>query len=153
VLPQDVRARVVGTRGADLHAGDDALLDLALEEYFNEERAAEQKLWDRVRDEYMRGGLAVVGAEDVLAAVRAGRVEALLVTRDAKIAGARCRACDLVHVGQVDQCAGCGAKDTFAVDLVEELVEHAQRTSATVEFADPIDGLREIGDVAATLRY
>lgn len=41
----------------------------------------------------------------------------------------------------------------FGVDLVEELVHQLEKTSADVEFVDPIEGLGELGDVAALLRW
>jgi hypothetical protein len=75
------------------------------------------------------------------------------VTRDAKIAGARCRDCENLQTGTPDKCKICGSESVFKVDLVNELVELLALTSAEADFVDPIEGLINAGDVAALLRY
>jgi hypothetical protein len=75
------------------------------------------------------------------------------VTRDAKLVGTRCRACENVAAGEPDACPVCGSASVFPVDLIDELTRAAELTSARVEFADPIEGLSKLGDVAALLRY
>jgi peptide chain release factor subunit 1 len=80
-------------------------------------------------------------------------VETLLVDREAEAAGMRCRDCELLAAAKPQQCPGCGSTSVFHVDLVNELVELAERTSAETEFTDPIPALAELGGVAALLRY
>lgn len=152
-LPQPLREKLVGKRSVDVNGDEDAMLEEAFELFFEEERRSEQRLWDRIKNEYMKDGLAVAGATKVLDAVKVGRVDALVVTRDAEIQGTRCRDCENVVHGTPKTCQICGSKSVFPVDLVEELVDHAARTDARVDFADPISGLTEVGDVAALLRY
>lgn len=97
----------------------------------------------------------------MLDALKLGRVEEVLVTRDADIAGTQCQACENVTVpeaqfGDADQparCPICDANEIVPIDLVNELVRRAELTSATVEFSDEIGGLSRVGGVAATLRY
>src|SRR4051812_11914199 len=153
VLTAPVAAKVVGTKAVDLRAGDQALLDEAYGLYFGEERQSEARLWDRIKGEYLGGSLAAVGPEDVLRTALVGRVEAMIVTRDAKIAGVRCRDCQNVAAGRPDTCPVGGSASVFGMDLVDELVRQLELTSAQVEFTDPIPGLSELGDVAALLRY
>ena len=140
-------------RNVDLSAGDAQLFDRAFDLFFAEERASEERLWDRIQGEYLRGGLAVAGAEDVLDAAQQGRVESMIVTRDAKIAGSRCRDCEALIAGAPERCPQCGGESVYKVDLVNELVELLALTSAEAEFADPMPGLDEVGHVAALLRY
>lgn len=96
--------------------------------------------------------MAAVRPGNVLKVAREGRVEKLLVTRDAKIAGTRGRSCETLSAGTSDTGPACGAKDLFKVDLINELVELMAQASAETAFADPIDGLTELGGVAALLR-
>ena len=77
----------------------------------------------------------------------------MIVTRDAKIGGIRCRDCENLSAGMPEACPVCGSASIFKEDLVNELVELLARTSADVEFTDPIPGLTDVGDVAALLRY
>jgi len=89
----------------------------------------------------------------VLKAALNGRVESMIVTRDAKIKGTQCRDCEnLVH-GTPQTCQICGSKSVFEVDLVNEIVRHLHLTSAITDFVDPIPGLSKAGDIAAVVRY
>lgn len=153
VLSTEVAERVVGQAAADLRAEEDALVAAAYELFFQEERAEEMRLWERIQTEYLRDGLAVVGPAAVLDALHQGRVAELLVTRDADLQGTRCAACERVVAVTVNACPVCGENQVFPVDLINELVHQAELTSTTVEFSDPMGGLTSVGDVAAMLRY
>jgi peptide subunit release factor 1 (eRF1) len=153
VLSPVVAEKVAAAAPADLKADDRTLVERAYALYFEEERESEARLWDRVRSELLGGGLAASGAADVLAATLVGRADALLIARDAKLPGTRCRACENVAAGESGACEVCGSASVFPVDLVDELARAAELTSARVEFADPIEGLSELGGVAALLRY
>ena len=128
-------------------------MDEAYALYFEAERDSERRLWERIRDEYFRGGLAVAGPDDVLRAALVGRVEAMIVTRDARFEGVRCRSCENLSSGRPERCPVCGSEGVFEVELVDALVRQLELTSAEAEFCDPIPGLSKLGDVAALLRY
>lgn len=152
-LTAPLTAKLAGKQNVDFSAGDEQIFDAAFNMFFTAEREAESRLWDRIKDEYCRGGLAVTGAEDVLKAAAVGRVEKLAVTRDAKLPGTRCRACENLLSGELAKCKVCGSEDVFPVDLVNELVELLALSSAEADFVDPIEGLSQAGEVAALLRY
>jgi peptide subunit release factor 1 (eRF1) len=152
-LSTEVAEKVAGEKAIDLYSGEEILLDQAYGLYFAEERNSEAQMWDRIKGEVFTGGLAVTGATDVLKAALTGRVDSMVVTRDAKIKGTQCRDCEnLVH-GTPETCQVCGSKSVFEIDLVNEIVRHLQLTSATTDFVDPIPGLSKAGDIAALLRY
>jgi peptide chain release factor subunit 1 len=153
VLSQTAAEKVVGRKGVDVQEGDDLLIDAAFELFFEEEREAEERHWQRIKSEFMSHGLAVVGADEVLRAVLAGRVDKAIVTRDAKLAATHCRDCDNVFSGENQRCKACGSASVFGVDYVDSLARHVELTSAELDFVDPIPGLSEVGDVAALLRY
>ena len=50
-------------------------------------------------------------------------------------------------------CAACGSASLFEVDVVNEIVEMAEKTGAEVDFTDPMPTLDEAGHVAALLRW
>jgi peptide subunit release factor 1 (eRF1) len=153
-LPAALAEKVVGRDTAVQVGGDlEDLLEAARALAEEQERAEEARLAERIRDEYLKGGLAAFGERDVLAALREGRVEALLVTRDARLRGMRCRDCELLAAAKPQQCPGCRSTSVFEVDLVNEMVALAAQTSAESEFADPTPVLEEAGGVAALLRY
>jgi len=152
VLPDSLLERVVGEKNVDLHR-EEAVWQEAFGMYFEEERASEQALWEQIKGEYLRGGRAVAGPDDVLKAAAVGRVDRMIVTRDAKIPGLRCRTCENLTAGAPETCSVCGSGDVFKEDLINELVELLALSSAETEFVDPIPGLSEIGHIAALLRY
>lgn len=152
-LPAEVAGKQIRKKGIDLHEGDDHTLAEAFELFIEEERAAERRLWDRIREEYLTGGLAAVGATDVLKAAQVGRVDSIAITRDTRIRGTKCRECENVVHGTPNRCQICGSGSVFTVELVDELTRLAEKTSAEVDFVDPIEELSELGEVAALLRY
>lgn len=152
VLPAPIAEKVVGRESVDVHQ-EEALWREAFALFFEDERADEVALWERIRSEALGKGRAALGPEEVLRAAAVGRVNRILVTRDAQIDGVRCRSCENLSAGDRTTCPVCAAEDTFHVDLVNELVELAASTGATVEFSDPLDELKAHGDVAALLRY
>jgi peptide chain release factor subunit 1 len=152
-LTAPLTAKLAGKQNVDFSGGDDPIFETAFTLASEAERAAEQKLWERIKDEYMRGGLAVTGIDDVLKAAAVGRVEKMAVTRDARLAGVRCRDCENLLPGTPTKCTICGSESVFKVDLVNELVELLALSSAEADFMDSIPGLSEAGEVAALLRY
>jgi peptide subunit release factor 1 (eRF1) len=152
-LPKDLVDKVISREAFDLNRGEHDLLDEAYAMYFEEEIECEQRLWEQIKNEYRRHGLAVAGPTDVLAAFQTGRVDTAIVTIDAKLAGTQCRDCEHVVHGTPQNCQQCGTQSLFEIDLVDAFARQAELTSARLEFSDPIAGLTKAGDVAALLRY
>jgi peptide subunit release factor 1 (eRF1) len=151
-LPPHLQEKLVDSKPLGLH-DEKGMWDQVFEIFETEERASETALWERIRSEFMRGGRAVMGFDDVLNAATMGRVEKMIVTRDVRKAGTRCRECENVAAGEITLCPFCKSRDVFKVDLVDDLVRLLATTSADTEFSDPIDELTSVGDVAALLRY
>jgi len=152
-LPEQIAEKIVAREPFDLDRSKDEMLEAAYESYFEDERESEIDLWERIKNYSMSDGRAVTGAEPTLQAAKIGRVEAAIVTRDAKQKGTRCPACDDVFATQVDQCPECQSTDVFPVDLIDAIARYLELTSARIDFSDPIKGLTKCGDVAALLRY
>lgn len=152
-MDEPLRDRLVGTERFDLDRPQQEMVERAYESYFDDERHDEQDLWQRIKSEMMRGGRAATGSEEVLQHAQTGRVEAAIVTRDAKLPAAMCRDCEAIHAGEPDSCHSCGSSNTFPIDLIDALARQLELTSARLDFADPVPGLTKAGDVAALLRY
>ena len=152
-LPANIASKVVGTKALNI-GGDENILEKEILDLYEEaERQSEQSLWRRIQNEYLRHGLAVVGAEKVAKAAKQGRVEVAVVNRNAKLAGRRCRRCENLFAGLSQSCPNCSSTSVFEVDLVNEISELLVLSGATIEFVDPIPELKEVGEVAALLRY
>lgn len=152
-LPPHIAKLIIDKRRFDLHRSEDELIDDVYHAYFEQEREEEQQLWDRIKGEYKRHGLAAVGPGEVLEAFQQGRVEELLVTRNAQVKGTQCRDCEEVVHGTPDTCQNCGSKSVFELDLIDELTKRAELTGAHTEYSDEISGLTSAGHIAAFLRW
>lgn len=152
-LPKPTAEMLIGKEAFDLHRSEEEMIDEAYKAYFAEEQGAEGRLWERIKNQYKRHGLAAVGATAVLEALQQGRVETAIVTRDADLSATQCRDCGTLVHGAPATCQKCGSTSVFPLDLVDEIAKQAKRTSAHVEFSDAIPGLTKVGHIAALLRY
>lgn len=151
-LPQALKNKVA-EKALDLGKGEGAVNKDIMDLFFEQERQSEQDLWEKIRSEYLRGGLGVVGLEEVLLAAKAGRVEKMIVNRTFKPKGRRCRKCENLDLAAVETCSTCGSKSLFEVDVVNEIVELLKLSGAETDFADPIQTLVDAGEIATLLRY
>ena len=151
-IPKELQKKVA-QKITDLGKGEKAVSDDMFELFFEGERQSEQQLWDKIRAEYLRGGLGTAGIEEVFSKVKEGRIEKMIVNRDYKPMGVRCRDCETLSVTPQDSCAECGSQSVFQVDAVNEIVELVEQQGGETDFVDPIPALTECGSIAALLRY
>jgi peptide chain release factor subunit 1 len=150
-LPQELQNKVVekalylGKKEGEIHKD---IMDL----FFEEERRSEKELWERIRAEYLKGGLAAVGLEEVLEAAKQGRVEKMIVDRTFRPEGMRCHECNNLYGGIAELCPVC-SMSLYKVGIVNEIIEMLELTGAEVNFCDPIQSLTDAGQIAALLRY
>ena len=114
----------------------------------------EQKSIEAVRqlkEEILKDGLAAYGVNDTLKAVKNGQVELLIIQKDYKIKGWVCEHCQVVKKGKVKKCPSC-ENIVSEVDVIEEILEFAQRTDAEIEFTND-EEIEDLGHIGAILRY
>lgn len=151
-LPPYLQERVA-QKAVDLRKGEDSVNKEIMELLVKQEHQSEHDLWEKIRSEYLRNGLGVIGVDNVLQAVSFGQVEEIIVNREYAATGTRCRVCDNLHPAIVEICSKCGSNSLFSVDLINEIVELANLTGASVDFCDHIESLGKAGNIAASLRY
>jgi len=152
-LPDDLKKKVAGEKAMDLKKGEQAVNEEIFEFLWKEERRTEQALWESTKARFLRGELGVTGAWDVLYFAKRGRVESVIVNKNADLKGIRCRDCEELSGKATDTCPACKSKSVFEVDLVNEITELLQLTSGEIEYAEEIGELKEAGGIAAILRY
>lgn len=116
-----------------------------------EEHGTEQDYWARIRTEYLLGGLAVVGLDDVLHAAKDGRVAKVIIDRALYPLVERCQNGDSPGADETETCTICGS--TLQVSVFNDLLRVLIQTGAEYHFADSIPELGEVGGIAALLRY
>ena len=150
LLPFDLKKRVVDI--LDMSVDDENKL---MKESINliseiEQRESHEAV-QHLKEEILKDGLAVYGFEDTLKAVKNGQVELLIIEKDYKQRGWICENCQVVGEGIKTSCPYCG-KNTSEVDVLEEILEFAQRTDANIEFTDD-EEISNLGHIGAILRY
>lgn len=151
-IPKDFQDRLI-EKNLDLSRGDDHVNRDIMALLAEEEHHSQEDCWEKIRTEYLRGGLAVVGLDSVLWAAGEGRVEKMIVNRGFHPAGRRCRNCHTLQAGSVETCRVCGSSSLFIVSMINELLEMLLQTGAESRFTEDISSLAEAGEIAALLRY
>lgn len=150
MLSKNLKDRIVET--IDVGIDDEKeLMKESLQLILDREQRESREAVKYLKDEILKDGLAVYGLKDTLDAVKNGQVELLLLEKDYKLRGWICENCQIVDKGLKKTCPYCGKK-TSDVDVLEEILEFAERTDAEIEFTDDKE-LAELGHVGAILRF
>jgi hypothetical protein len=102
--------------------------------------------------EALRGGVAVVGPEDVVAALNQGRVHRLVVEADLERTGWRCERCGALGISDDETCPYCGEPLLSVRDLREALVARTIAGDGEVEVVPRGRRLHAYRGVGAFLR-
>ncbi len=152
-FPNDIKEKVVGEKNLDLNKSDDFINKEIFDILWREERKTEKGLWDKIKSYYLKGNLGVTGIHDVLNFAKLGRVDSVIVNKSANIKGIRCRDCGELSELDTDKCLKCKSSSIFQVDIVNEIIELLKLSGGEIEFAEDIDELKKLGDIASILRY
>jgi peptide chain release factor subunit 1 len=156
MLPEPLSRRVIGTFSVDFkHQNEDEILEQARELLREDERRSERRLVEQLVSAAESGGRAVVGIDETVRAVLAGRVHVLVVAEGVAKEGAACQSCDYFAAGHFKRCPACGEEAEAIPDIVERVVEGAYLTGARVEtvFGEAREWLLARGGMGALLRY
>jgi len=150
ILPKNLSDKVVDMIDIDIDDENQLIkesLNLISEKEKNKSRQAIQQL----KQEILKDGLAVYGIQETLKAVKNGQVELLIIEKDTKLKGWICENCQVVRLGFKKICPYCGKK-TSKVDVLEEILEFAERTDAEIEFTDD-EEIKDLGHIGGILRF
>ena len=147
-----LRERIAGRIHLDVHAGDDEIRQAVEQVDAAVERAREAALVDRLRQAVHSGSGGAAGADAVLAALVARRVDTLLVSEGFEVPGWRCQSCAWVGT-RGRQCPLCGTAMDHVGDVVEDAVEEALAQACRVAICRENADLDVMGRIGALLRY
>ena len=150
MLPKNLQERLVQLIDIDIN-DERELLKESISLISDDEKQRSREAVQRLKEEILKDGLAVYGVEETLEAVKNGQVELLIIQKDFKIRGRICENCQVVNTGNKKTCPYCGKK-TSGVDVLEEILEFAERTDAKIEFTDD-EEISNLGHVGAILRF
>ena len=151
-MPPELRNKVV-EKAIDLSKGDSSVNNDILELFREEEVTTGLEHWEKIRVEYLRGGLAAIGPEGVLYMAKAQRIEHIIVDRTLHTLGMRCRDCHNLNIGLLESCPACGSLSFYNIEVFNEILDMVYLYGGTAYFTDPIQTLTDSGGIAAHLRY
>ena len=157
-LPERMRAKVLARlprppgKASRKGNGKAELLGRVMEKVIAHERAAAPGQVKDVIAEAMRGGLAVLGSEDVVLAVNERRVHRLILEEDFEASGWRCRNCDALGTTHDERCSFCQGPLARVDSLGEELVGRTLAEEGELEVVPHDHRLHAYRGVAALLR-
>ncbi|MDI6917707.1 MAG: Vms1/Ankzf1 family peptidyl-tRNA hydrolase [Thermoplasmatales archaeon] len=151
-LPDEIKSKIVDTIDVDFDETEGRLVSKAEEAVLKDEKETSEKNMSRLKEEILRNGLAVYGLKETGDAVRNGQIELLLISKDYKIRGWICEKCQAADAGVKNRCPYCDGR-TSEVDVVEEIIEFAERADTKIEFVEDNPALKELGGVGGLLRF
>ncbi len=151
-LPRVWADRVIGTFPADMTISENEARDKALAILEKVEQEHEMALANAVITAAAKGKGGVVALDNILSAVKDGRVQTLVVAGDYHAAGFQCQGCTYVTTQDLKTCPFCGGKMEHIPDAVETIIGQVLEQGGRVEIVDGHPRLNEAG-VGAILRY
>lgn len=151
-MTKDFQNKII-EKNLDLSKGEGAVNHDIMVLLSDEEHHARQDYWERIRTEYIRGGLAVVGLDEVLQAAKDGRVDRVLIDHALHPLVERCQNSNSLNVDETEICMVCGSKLLFKVSVINELLEMLIQSGSEFHFAVSNPELGAVGGIAALLRY
>jgi peptide subunit release factor 1 (eRF1) len=157
-LPPRMQARVLARlprppgAGPNAGAGKAQVLEQVVAKLAEHEREAEHEQVEHAVGEALRGGMAVLGPEDVVLAVNERRVHKLIVEEDFERSGWRCRNCGALGMNHDEVCSFCQGPLARVDALGEELVGRVLADDGEVEVVAHTNRLHSYAGVAALLR-
>lgn len=154
MLPSEMKKKILGIVDLSIDTPEKKIVEVGDEIALADERTRSTERAGELRDEILKGGLAVQGVKATRDALGAGRANVLFLLKNASIPGWICERCQILEARkrQPEACSTCGGP-TSPVDVVEELYELAERTGAEVEFVEEDACLASSEGVGALLRY
>lgn len=150
MLPKDLNDKIIDIIDIDVE-DEDKLLKQSIHLISEKEKRQSNEAVDHLKQEILRDGLAVYGVEETLRAVKNGQVELLIIEKDLKLPGWICENCQVAREGVNAHCPYCNSK-TSQVDVLEEILEFAERTDAEIEFTRS-EEIKNLGHIGAILRF
>jgi len=150
LLPKHLQNRIIDVIDVDID-DEKRLLKESMHLISESEKTDSHEAVEHLKQEILKDGLAVYGLDDTLRAVKNGIVELLIVEKDYKLKGCICEHCQIVKAGPIKDCPVCGEPVSEA-DVMEEIIEFAERTDAKIEFTDD-EEISKLGHIGGILRF
>lgn len=155
-LPKRLAAKLIDTIPASGNEPISEVVSTTLARFIDMEELESQEIAELLHQEILSDGLAVVGTQATLDALRRYQVDVLVIAQSNQTEfGWRCSDCAALTVSKnaPHHCASCNGYIFYSVDLREEMVRLAEQQDAKVEVVAQNHALIQYGGIGALLRY
>ncbi len=121
MLPQPIAAKIAGTFTADMHAGNDEILEKSLHVIKDTEKTLEEKLVEELVTRANKNGSAAIGLDDVLSQMQSGNIHHLIYIEGFNASGFKCPSCGFLTIQDLKSCPYC----TTLLEKIEHLIDYA----------------------------
>jgi stalled ribosome rescue protein Dom34 len=154
-LPKRFQQMIIGVISVPVEISADRLAAELRSVREKAEHEDEVKLVDSLITSARKGGPAVLGLSETLAAARQGRIYRLVVSKNFRARGHQCTLCQALTVDEVTKCSYCGGKLEPAPDLINRLSHCVLEQSGRVQAVsnEAAEKLSTAGGIGAILRF
>lgn len=152
-LPKASQSLIKGTFPMEMSAGISQILEKVVDEAKRTEEEKERQLIEVVVTAAAKGKEGVVGLDQSLSAVHAGRVQTLLVSEGFRSPGFRCEGCGYLTSHAPKQCPFCSNEFRQIQDAVELAIHRVLEDGGDVEIVHENKKLENAGNIGGLLRY
>jgi peptide subunit release factor 1 (eRF1) len=152
-LPKAWQSLVMGTFPIDMTAGHAQVYEKALEVAQQAQRKKDTRLVRTIVTAAAKGREGVIGLDDTLSAIHAGRVQTLVLSEGFRAPGFRCKGCGFLTAHTIEICPFCEGEFEQIEDAVELAVRKAMEDGSDVDVIHDNKELQEAGQIGGLLRY
>lgn len=152
-LPKSWQSLIVGTFPMDMNASYHEVQKRALKIGKEAEEKREEKLVETVITEAAKGRNGLLSFDEILSAVREGRVQTLVVEDDFIEPGYQCAGCGYITTQEITSCPFCSEAFHKIDDAVEMAVREVLQAGGSIEVLESNEELAKHGGIGALLRY
>ncbi len=153
MLPQPLTAKIAGTFTADMHAGNDEILEKSLWIIKDAEKTIEMNLVDELITRASKNGTAALGLDDVLSQMQSGNIHHLIYIEGFNASGLKCVSCNFLTVHDLKTCPYCGTPFEKIGHLIEYAIQRVIDQGAEISAITESEKLKGAGSIGALLRY
>jgi peptide subunit release factor 1 (eRF1) len=153
MIPAQWNEKLRGTFAIAQRAPEGEVRDRSLEALHAAEMAREEKLVEAIRVAAAKSANGAVGMDDTLLALHAGRVQTLALVEGLDVPGFQCNGCGYLATHNHGACPYCGSTFREVANAAEHLVRRVVEQGGSVEFLEEDSALKDVGGIAALLRY
>ena len=155
-LPKSLAAKLVDIIPASANDPVSGVVAATLERFLEHEELDSQAIAEQLVSQIYTHGLALVGTQATLNALRVGQVDILVIAKQYDPGhGWECRRCGRVETqsAQPDACPACGNRTVRTFDVRSEMVRLAGKLGCGIEVVEHSDALLSLGGVGCLLRF